>query len=53
MTDKKKGILWILTSALAYSVFTVMAKRLLDEIGPTDVLFWRFVIAAPVIWVVV
>lgn len=53
MTDKKQGILWILMSALAYSVFTVMAKRLLDEIGPTDVLFWRFVIAAPVIWVVV
>lgn len=53
MTDKKKGIIWILTSALAYSVFTVMAKRLLEEIEPTDVLFWRFVIAAPVIWVVV
>ena len=53
MTDKRKGILWILASALAYSLFTVMAKRLLDEIGPTDVLFWRFVIATPVIWLVV
>lgn len=53
MTDKKKGILWILLSALAYSLFTVMAKRLLEEIEPTDVLFWRFVIASPVIWVVV
>ena len=53
MTDKRAGITWILVSALAYSLFTVMAKRLLDEIGPTDVLFWRFVIAAPVIWVVV
>lgn len=53
MTDKREGILWILVSALAYSLFTVMAKRLLDEIGPTDVLFWRFVIATPVIWVVV
>ncbi len=53
MTDKRSGITWILVSALAYSLFTVMAKRLLDEIGPTDVLFWRFVIASPVIWVVV
>ena len=53
MSDKRQGVLWILTSALAYSLFTVMAKRLLDEIEPTDVLFWRFIIAAPVIWVVV
>ena len=53
MTDKRSGITWILVSALAYSLFTVMAKRLLDEIGPTDVLFWRFVIATPVICAVV
>ena len=53
MTDKRAGITWILVSALAYSLFTVMAKRLLEEIGPTDVLFWRFVIATPVIWGVV
>jgi drug/metabolite transporter (DMT)-like permease len=53
MTDKRSGVMWILVSALAYSLFTVMAKRLLDEIGPTDVLFWRFVIATPVIWVAV
>lgn len=53
MTDKRAGISWILVSALAYSLFTVMAKRLLDEIDPTDVLFWRFLIATPVIWAVV
>ena len=53
MSDKRQGVLWILTSALAYSLFTVMAKRLLDEIDPTDVLFWRFAIATPVIWAVV
>lgn len=53
MTDKRAGISWILVSAMAYSLFTVMAKRLLDEVGPTDVLFWRFVIATPVIWAVV
>ena len=53
MSDKRTGIAWILTSALAYSLFTVMSKRLLDEIDPTDVLFWRFVIATPVAWLVV
>ena len=53
MSDKRAGVAWILTSALAYSLFTAMAKRLLDEIDPTDVLFWRFIIAAPVAWMVV
>jgi len=53
MSDRRTGVLWILTSALAYSLFTVMAKRLLEEIEPTDVLFWRFIIATPVIWIVV
>lgn len=53
MSDKRTGIAWILTSALAYSLFTVMSKRLLDEIDPTDVLFWRFIIATPVAWLVV
>lgn len=53
MSDKRAGVAWILTSALAYSLFTVMAKRLLDEINPTDVLFWRFIIATPVIWAIV
>lgn len=53
MSDKRAGVAWILTSALAYSLFTVMAKRLLEEINPTDVLFWRFIIATPVIWAIV
>lgn len=50
---KRQGILWILTSAFAYSVFTVFSKRILEEVKPTDVLFWRFVIATPIIWIVV
>ena len=50
---KRQGILWILTSALAYSVFTVMAKKVLREIEPTDVVFWRFAIATPITWLIV
>lgn len=53
MSEKRAGVAWILTSALAYSLFTVMSKRLLEEIDPTDVLFWRFIIATPVAWLVV
>lgn len=50
---KRQGILWILTSAFAYSVFTVMAKRVLREIEPTDVVFWRFAVATPITWLIV
>ena len=50
---KRQGILWILVSALAYSVFTVMAKKVLREIEPTDVVFWRFAVATPITWLIV
>ena len=43
----------MLASALAYSLFPVFSKGVLDELRPTDVLFWRFAIAAPLAWVVV
>jgi drug/metabolite transporter (DMT)-like permease len=47
------GIAWVTTSALAYSLFAIFAKRLLDALTPTDVLAWRFLIAAPVAWAIV
>ena len=47
------GITWVATSALAYSLFAIFAKRLLDELAPTDVLAWRFLIAVPVAWAIV
>ena len=53
MTNVKRGVLWMLTSALAYSLFTVFAKKILEQIDPIDVLFWRFLIAAPVAWLLV
>lgn len=43
----------MLVSALAYSLFTVFGKNVLEKLGTTDVLFWRFAIAAPVAWAVV
>lgn len=43
----------MLISALAYSLFTVFGKNVLEQLGTTDVLFWRFAIAMPVSWAVV
>lgn len=41
----------MLTSAGAYSLFTVFGKNVLEEIETADVLLWRFLIAVPVAWV--
>ncbi len=41
----------MLTSASAYSLFTVFGKNVLEEIETADVLLWRFLIAVPVAWI--
>ena len=43
----------MLTSATAYSLFTVFGKHVLKQLEPIDVIFWRFLIATPVSWAVV
>lgn len=43
----------MLTSAGAYSLFTVFGKNVLEVIETADVLVWRFLIAVPVAWVIV
>lgn len=53
MSSTRRGVLWILTSAFAYSLFTVFGKNVLEQLRTTDVLFWRFVIAVPISWSVV
>lgn len=40
----------MLSSAGAYSLFTVFGKNVLEEIETADVLLWRFLIAVPVAW---
>jgi drug/metabolite transporter (DMT)-like permease len=37
-------------SALSFSLSAVIGKNLLDELGVTSLLFWRFGIAAVVLW---
>ena len=49
-TPDRAGVWWVIASATSYSLFTVFSKGVLDDLRPTDVLFWRFAIAAPVAW---
>ncbi len=53
MSSHRNGVLWVVTSAVSYSLFAVFTKSVLDDLRPTDVLFWRFTIAVPVIWAAV
>lgn len=48
-----RGALWALASATAYSLSSVVGKDLLDHLGPSSLLFWRFSIATVVLWIVV
>jgi drug/metabolite transporter (DMT)-like permease len=48
-----RGALWAAASSTAYSLSSVVGKDLLDPLGPASLLFWRFVIAAVVLWVAV
>ncbi|MEN9803827.1 MAG: hypothetical protein RIS41_674 [Actinomycetota bacterium] len=53
MSAKQRGVLWILASAGGYSLFTVFGKNVLEQLTASDVLIWRFLIAAPISWVIV
>jgi drug/metabolite transporter (DMT)-like permease len=53
VSSTRRGVLWILTSAFAYSLFTVFGKNVLEQLRTTDVLFWRFAIAVPISWSIV
>ncbi len=53
MSSHRTGVLWVVTSAVSYSLFAVFSKSVLGDLRPTDVLFWRFAIAVPVIWLAV
>ncbi|MEO5724911.1 MAG: DMT family transporter [Ilumatobacteraceae bacterium] len=54
MALRRSGALWVVISAVTYSLFAVFTKNALREgLRPTDLLVWRFAIAVPVIWAVV
>lgn len=49
--NSARGALWAVASATAYSLSSVVGKDLLDSLGASSLLFWRFSIAAVVLWV--
>ncbi len=51
--NSASGALWAVASATAYSLSSVVGKDLLDTLGPPSLLFWRFSIAAVVLWIAV
>lgn len=53
MSVQRVGVLWVITSAVSYSLFAVFTEGLLDDLDPTDILFWRFAISVPVVWAIV
>lgn len=53
MLLRQRGLLWVALSALAYSLFTIFGKVVLEQLRPSDVVFWRFGIAAPISWGIV
>ncbi len=50
MTHRIPGVWWVVISAATYSLFTVWGKGVLDDLRPTDVLFWRFALSVPMLW---
>jgi len=51
--NSARGALWAVASATAYSLSSVVGKDLLDSLGPSSLLFWRFSIASIVLWIAV
>jgi drug/metabolite transporter (DMT)-like permease len=47
------GVLWAGATALSYSLSAIVGKDLLGPLGPSSLLFWRFGIAAVVLWSIV
>ncbi|NWG15469.1 MAG: DMT family transporter [Chloroflexi bacterium] len=52
--NQRDGTIFILLSATGYSFFAVWVKNIQTTgLGPLDIGFWRFLIAAPLFWLVV
>ncbi len=55
-TDGKNpsvGVLWAGATALSYSLSAIVGKDLLEPLGPSSLLLWRFGVAAAVLWSIV
>ena len=52
--ERRTAVLWVLASAVSYSLFAVFSKKVFDDgLRATDLVVWRFAIATPLAWAVV
>jgi len=48
-----RGLAWGALSATCYSLFVVFVRGILEELDPSDLVLWRFALAAPLAWLFV
>lgn len=53
VADPARGAGWAVATATAYSLSSIVGKDLLTRLGIPSMLFWRFGLAAAVLWVIV
>jgi drug/metabolite transporter (DMT)-like permease len=53
MAVETRGVLWSVATAFAYSSSAIFGKDLLKVLGAPSLLFWRFSVAALVLWAIV
>lgn len=52
--ERRTAVLWVLASAVSYSLFAVFSKKVFDDgLRSTDLVVWRFAIATPLAWSIV
>jgi drug/metabolite transporter (DMT)-like permease len=51
-TTGTRGVAWATASACAFSLSAVVGKDLLGALGVASLLFWRFLLASAVFWVI-
>lgn len=47
------GVVWMMVSAAGYATFTLFTRVALETLSAVDIVVWRFMIAAPIAWIVV
>ena len=51
--ERRTAVLWVLASAVSYSLFAVFSKQVFaDGLRATDLVVWRFAVATPLAWTI-
>jgi drug/metabolite transporter (DMT)-like permease len=54
-SEQRLGLLFVTLSTLGYAFLPIIGREIynVSDLLPTDVAFWRFVVATPVIWIMI